>query len=476
MKLKKFEEFTATLFPHEVDYLLSVQQFTSAENVKILKQIAHNINFPEKKQTFDLSLDKRRYSNLKKWIEEKLESVDVDVFLKWMLDLDEKIITDKISREEEQFLIQKIQQVKATDYYFARFYEMVEHYRDYLLIRVRKRYYEPVFRYLNENYLKYIQAVEINKQLNQATKDIVQFKKTSETELLQWQLFLHETLKNPHINGDSRYKALIRLSLLFYRKRDFTQLESVFDFLDEEFKGSTFYSKRILANFYANRSMVLAKTGKQEQAEKYAYLSVKIQNNDYFFYINNLIYILHEHKKYSEALKIACQAIPLLKRTNSFYNQIGFTALYIRSLNHTNQSHAAVSYAQSFFEAYKKEIFDFRWHLFFTAFFEALLLQEKYEIIINYCKRYQLVKRERTEQNLKSQNNIIYWFFLFSAYMTAQISEQKVKSAFRDFINNEQVGFESQERINRLTKDMQTYFPDFIRFFNQSVPKEEFIF
>jgi archaellum biogenesis protein FlaJ (TadC family) len=198
--------------------------------------------------------------------------------------------------------------------------------------------------------------------------------------------------------------------------------------------------------------------------------------NDYLFYINNLLYILHRQKKFAQALEIATEAIPNTKQSNSFYNRIGFTALYIRTLNNTKQAQRAVNYAQSFFEAYKKEIFDYRWHLFFTAFFEALLLQEKYSVILSYCKRYQLVKLEKKDQKLKYQNNILYWFSLFSEYMTAKISEAKIKKAFKELIDNKNTSPENKHKIELLIKEMKSYFPEFIRFINESVPQEEFIF
>ena len=39
-KLSKFTEFANSLFPHEIDYLLSVQQFATDENLKILNLIS----------------------------------------------------------------------------------------------------------------------------------------------------------------------------------------------------------------------------------------------------------------------------------------------------------------------------------------------------------------------------------------------------------------------------------------------------
>ena len=188
-KLKKFDEFAHSLFPHEIEYILSIQQFQNNENIEIIKKIQENLISEKKVYSFDTELDKRRYSNLKKWIEEKLEAIDVDLLLKWILNFDEKILTDIISVDEEQFILQKLKQINPTFFHFIRFYEMIEHYRDYLLIRVRKQYYKPVFEFLSENYLKYTQAVEINKQLNLATRDIIQRSIISENEFTQWETF-----------------------------------------------------------------------------------------------------------------------------------------------------------------------------------------------------------------------------------------------------------------------------------------------
>jgi len=475
-KLKKFDEFAHSLFPHEIEYILSIQQFQNNENIEIIKKIQENLISEKKVYSFDTELDKRRYSNLKKWIEEKLEAIDVDLLLKWILNFDEKILTDIISVDEEQFILQKLKQINPTFFHFIRFYEMIEHYRDYLLIRVRKQYYKPVFEFLSENYLKYTQAVEINKQLNLATRDIIQRSIISENEFTQWENFLFETLSNIQLNGDTRYKALIRLSLYYYKSQNYAKLKDLYVAIDKEFTSSTFYSKRILANYYANRSLVLAKCSEPKEAERFAYLAIKIKNNDYLFYINNLLYILQQQKKYTDALKIATATIPLLKQSIGFYHRIGFTSLYIKTLNNIKQAAKAVSYAQSFFEVYKKEIFEHRWHLFFTSFFEALLLEEKYEIILSYCKRFQLIKLEKKEQNLKFQNNILYWYSLLAQYMTAQITEEKIKKEFQILLESKSISSKNKLSNGILNNELKEYFPDFISLFNKNVPQEAFIF
>ncbi len=72
-KLVTFSEFAMALYPHEVEYLLSVQQLEKPENIKILNLVNYNSKNPLNRLPYDTSIDKRTYSYIKKWIEETLE-------------------------------------------------------------------------------------------------------------------------------------------------------------------------------------------------------------------------------------------------------------------------------------------------------------------------------------------------------------------------------------------------------------------
>ena len=107
-KLQKFTDFTNTLLPHEVKYLLSVQQFHDDDRLNILKRIAHNIEQENNTLNYDTKINKRKYSNLKNWIIERLQSIDVDVQFEWMTEVEKAIMTDSISVEEEKKLLKAI--------------------------------------------------------------------------------------------------------------------------------------------------------------------------------------------------------------------------------------------------------------------------------------------------------------------------------------------------------------------------------
>ncbi len=123
-KLKKFSEFSNTIMPHEVDYLMSMQNFKDADNHNILDVLCHNSKFPNEPKRFNVDIDKRKYSKVMKWVNIKLQSIDVDSFFNMVSRLNNSIITDSISNDDEKNILDEIKNFKS-HYFFTEFYEMV---------------------------------------------------------------------------------------------------------------------------------------------------------------------------------------------------------------------------------------------------------------------------------------------------------------------------------------------------------------
>lgn len=459
-KLETFTEFANSLFPHEIDYLISVNQFLKTENLNILNQINHNSRNPHNILKYNASVDKRSYSYVKNWITDTLRKNDVDIFFEWLVSTEKQILTDAITPDEEELLLRKASVVNCKTYYFIKFYELMQHYRDYLLIRFRTRYYQPVSNFLEMFKNNYLQAIEINHQLNSAALDIIRQHKDVSQESQQWEEFLKSAFFNPQLDGYSRYRAAVRLTVLYYNYREFDKLRSVYDILDQVLKTELLYSKRILANYYNNRAMMHSKLNELTEAEKYSYLSIRQKNSDYLFYLINLCGILLHQNKNADALKIMNQAIPEAKKTSSFYNRIGFVSFYIKTLIANNMNENAVSYGSSFLDAYKKEIFEHRWHLFFTSYFQALLKNEKYQKIINLTKRYKLISREKLYIGKAMYLPIILWYNTISEYIESEIShlrmEEIILKSGNNFIRQEyQTG-----RLKELIKELSHHLPE----------------
>ena len=425
-KLVTFSEFANHLYPHETDYLLSIQKFDKRINKEILDVIHWNSHHPSCPKEFDTAIDKRSYSYIKTWITQALEKVDVDMFYIWLANIEKQVMIDAILPEEEKEILTYIKTITPSHYFFLRFYELVQHFRDYLLIRVRTQFYKPTNDYLQTYEAAYYLSLDINSKLNQSAEEIIRQHETKDADPNHFSAFLQSTFSNKALDGYTRYRAAVRLTFLYYNYREFENLRFVYDELDALFKTDAFYSKRILANYYSNRAMMHSKLNELDLAEKFGYLSIRQKNCDYLFYLANLCGVLLRSKKYSIALKLMNASIPELKNTNSFYNKIGFVSFYTRTLVYNKMAKNAVSYATTFLEAYKKEIFETRWHLFFSAYLQALLSAEKYSRLLAVAKRYNLLTLEKKIIDKTVYMPVLLWYHEVALFMEGKQNKERL--------------------------------------------------
>lgn len=426
-KLNTFSDFANQLYPHEADYLVGVHRFTKELNCQILQTIQFNCHHPDRCRDFDPSVDKRTYSYMKSWITQMLDKADVDKFYEWLIHAEKQVMTDVITPDEEKEILACLKTITPSHYYFLRFYELIEHFRDFLLIRVRNRFYRPTNVYLQKHEAAYLRSIAINKQLNRAAEEIIRQHENLDVDPIIFNDFLQGTFSDVTLDGYTRYRAAVRLTFMFYNYREFEQLRTLYDELDVLFRSDLFYSKRVLANYYSNRAMMHSKLNELEAAERYGYFSIIQKNSDYLFYLANLCGVLLRSRKYDKALRLMNASIPELKNTGSFYNRIGFASFYTRTLVYNKLAKKAVSYATSFLEAYKKDIFETRWHLFFSAYLEALLHAEKYDKLVSVAKRYNLLALEKKHIDKTVYLPILLWLNEVSLYMEGKRSRDKLE-------------------------------------------------
>lgn len=427
MQLKKFTTFANLLYPHELNYIHSIEQFENLETLAILKIIDYNVKNPDQTTPFPKIYDKRRYSNLMKWIRDKLEQADVDVFFEWIIEMEKRINMDLILAADEKKLLKLTQTITPDCFYFIRFYEMLSSYRDYLLIRTRVDYYQSVQKYLETFDAAHRNAIEINRKMNQSAIDIIHHHTTTKGDSIQWESFMLKTFQNQKIDGFTRYKAFVRITYIYYNYRQFDKLQILFNELDKEIQTVKFYSKRILANYYANRAMMHSMLREMDLAEKYAYLSIRQHNSDFLFYLIKLCNILIIKNKNNDALVLMQQHLPDLKTTNSMYTKIGFVSVYLRVLNKCGKYALAESHGDTFLSAHKKEIFTVRWHIFFCPYFMSLLRQEKYKKVIHLEKKYNLSVMEKDYLEKARYVPTLLWYQALAKYMENRMSLQHLK-------------------------------------------------
>ncbi len=463
-KLSTFSDFANSLFPHETDYLVAIQQFNKPENLKILNLVNYNSKNPLNRLPYDTSIDKRAYSYIKNWITESLDNADVDLHYEWLLSIEQSVMTDSITPEQEKMLMKQVHQISPASYNFIRFYQVIQHYRDYLMVRSRIRYYAQVTNFLEKYQNNYVHSQYQNNEMNRAAARIVRQIAADDDEFLLWERLLKIIYYNEGLDGYTRYRAAVRLTILYYTNREFERLLSVYEHLDSQFKTNLFYSKRIMANYYHNRAMMHSKLNELDTAEKYGFLSIRQKKSDYLFYLVSLCGILLRNGRSAKALRLMTESIPEVKNTNSLHSRIGFASLYIKTLTANSQSDKAVSYGTTFFEGYKKEILEYRWHLFFSSFFQALLRDEKYSRVITLARRYKLVVKEKQFVGKAMYLPVIAWYTCLSEYMEGIINKptfiDTISKSGKMLISNNH----KKQNINNLLIDIAHSLPNESKF------------
>ncbi|MGC8866171.1 MAG: tetratricopeptide repeat protein [Bacteroidales bacterium] len=469
-KLRTFSDFSQSLFPHEIDYLLSIQQFQKEENLKILQIIHHNAHHPGQSRPLDPPIDKRTYSYMKNWIQENLRKNDVDVFYDWLTGIERSIMNDDIETGAEKDLLHVMDNMQPTAYYFMKFFRVIQHYRDYLIVRNRVVNYQRVSAFLARYSDHYLRSQTINNKMNEAAEKVI-FKKVRIPEEFQvWEQLFASTYYDETIDGYTRYRALVRLTILYYTHREFDKLKGVYQHLDEQFKTPVFYSRRILANYYANKAMMHSKLGELDEAERFGRLSLMYRNNDYLFYLINLMDVLLKAGKNREALQIMNEAVEEFRQSGNHYYRIGYAAYYIRTLLANGQKNRAVEYAETFLQGYKDEIMEFRWHLFFSAFLDALFRCEKYGRITTLVSRFKLVAREKQLQGTNQYLPVIQLFHTASEYMQGSLSAEAAYRNINQLITGlGQNRFRSKKTLE-LLQTLEKAIPDLIARLKSEVP------
>jgi len=425
-KLKIFNDFAEGILPHEASFLLKENRIRDKEKESILKKVCINAGRFETVECFDEEIDKRKYAYIKKWINTKLDTVDVDAHLEYLSFTEKQIITDTITPKEEQELLSHISTYNNTSFYFQKFYELLKEFQDYLLIRFRYQDCKFTESFLQENKKFYEESIKVKEQLFYATKDLTQEYTSGTLNTMHWEQQLLSYLYSEELDGKNKYNAFIRLVFLYFNYKEYQKAMLVFDYIDDCFSDGKMYSKRVLFNYYANRVILHSNLDDAEKAEYFAHLSVKQENSDKLFYLNNLIAILLKREKNKQALKLLTENYYLFKKSNNNHQKIGFATHYIRTLIRNNRMKIAESFAENFLFNNRQHVFEHRWRHFFSNYLMLLTALEKHGDVVKMVKKYDLLERESEVMNKEDFIPKIHWYYFLAMYMKGSISEEKL--------------------------------------------------
>lgn len=441
-RLNAFIEFAKTILPHEIDYLIGINQLKDKDRLAILEQIKENIQQSPPAEKYDLSIDKRTYSHLKNWIQKQLSKVDVDDFFQWISEIDLKIVTGSIEPEEERRFLKLIREYEAPGFYFTRFFEVLQHYADFLLIRLRYKDHQFVDDRLKAYRMSYLRHKEIQETLREASSEIV-LQYNQPGGLPKWKPWLAEIFADNRVQGYFRYQALVRLHFMDLQAPQNQELLERYAIMGEYFAQGKYYSRRLLVNYYHN-VMLLHRTDRNfSKALHFGYLSTRVANHDLLLHVNNLCEVLVNLDRYEEGLVLLRSVGKEARNTNNFFNRVGYISFYMRCLIGTGSPSAAASFGTSFLAVYKKEIMKYRWFRFFSTYLEALLRAEKFGEAIKVCRKHRLLDLEgKRNKKGESMPRIAISYYL-AQFLAGDLSQH----AFTQHLS--QVGEKAKEKLLR---------------------------
>ena len=467
-KLKVFEQFSNAILPHEAQYLLKIGSFQDEGKKDIFNKLIHNALFPNDIKEFNEDLDKRKYHYIRTWIETKLYQIDVDKIGDWLLDFKRKLFLDLITSEEEKKILEYVKAYKKIGFNFMNVYEIMKEYRSYLLIRLRYGDHEIVNDFLNKYSSAYEKSRKIQEKLYQATIEITENYTGNSDKNIVWEKWLKKVFLTDGVNGSNRYKAFILLAFLYNSNRNTEKLKLIFDEIDHFFSQGEMYCRRLLYNYYSSRVLLHSKQNEIEKAIYYGKLSVRQNNEDTLMYVNNLVSIYLRARAFPEAKILLESYESHYEKSHNHYRRISYISYYLRILFELGLYQKAENIGSYFLKKFTKEIFEFRWHHFFTSYINILLIQEKYNDILALEQKYNIIELEKKRQHKNNFIPNLAWSILLAYYMENKIS----KNQLINFIDESLEGVSADNSVmEKAEKILTKNLPELDRIFKSHFTK-----
>lgn len=451
VKLTRFSDFAQSLLPLEASFLEGHKRFEDAEKKAILDQLVAVAKGEAATDCFDPEVDKRKYSYVKNWCEDLLQSLDVDENLEKLMEWEHLILTDRISLADEKALIKRILRTEPSDFNFIKIYETGRSYRHYLQIRLRYKDYQLIHQFLNKYRTDYEFSRLVNDKLHETTHEIIsdysQKQRANYSDSFPW---LRSLFYNENLDGYNRLLAWIRMVFIAHNKRAYDMLGGMFEYFEQLVKEGKLYSRRIVTNFYSQYLLYYASIHNFNRAADCGYLSIKEVNNDYLYYINNLAAVLLRAGRAAEALSILKTSSALAKNALNQHNRIGHAAYTIFALIDTDKAKQAENHAFVFVTAFKKEIFEHRWHLFFNAYFKAMLVNANYRGLIRAWSVYKLADKDAAYAESANYSPSLRWMYQLALYKMGELNFSALQQQLNHLAGLEQSARPSLHRADLL--------------------------
>ncbi|MFZ1750662.1 MAG: hypothetical protein WAU01_10735 [Saprospiraceae bacterium] len=434
-KLSKFTDFAQCVLPLEADFLYHFQKFEDDEKKSILQSIVDLAKSRNTEGNFDQTIDKRKYSYVKRWCEQLLIHLDVDKNMEKLLNWEMLIMTDSIALRDERDLLKLIQNTDPSDFNFIKIYDISRTYRHYLQIRLRYKDYQLVNQFQTEFRTDYEFSKLVNDKLHETTNDIIsdysRKKSVNYTDSFPW---LSSLFYNEKLDGYNRILAWIRMVFIAHNMKKYDLLRDMFVYFEKQVSDGKFYSRRIVTNFYSQYLLYYSAHQDFEKAAYYGYLSIKEKNNDYLYYVNNLAAVLLRGGRSDDALHILRESASVAKTSVNYHNKIGHAAFILFSLIDSGNAKQAENHGFVFLTAFKKEIFEHRWHLFFNAYIKAMLINGNYSEVVKVYSTFRLADKDDIYKKSANYSPTIPWMFHLASFKHGDITFAQLKTLLQSLV------------------------------------------
>jgi hypothetical protein len=454
-KLSLYTEFAYTLLPQEGQLILNQFHFKDPQNIDILKKTALCATRSEQFTGFDASVDKRKYAYLKSWISKKLLMMDVDAQYDWIAETERQVMHDNIEPEREKQLNDLLQRSQSSDYFFLKLYELAIYYHHFAQVRMKEQASETVNSFIQKNAEAYSLSRESLNKMTELTQEITDYYLGKSKLRVEGEAMLSDIFHHEHLPGMIRYYALVRLTFLYYIQNRLEQVLPYYEQMDKMFLFGSFYSKRILSNYYSNLLIINSKLGRLEEAERFGRFSILYRNNDFLHYINNLAAVQLRQQKPIDALETLRLGVKDARSTDNFHNKQSFTALFVRALSETGQLKAAEKYGEAFIESHRKDMLKARWHIFFTSYFQTLWSLERYKRMITLTKSFDLVELEEQQKEDSRYTPLLSIYYYLAMYQEGKISSEELSTQLQQIDKELKSHPERQISLEKLQKQIK---------------------
>ncbi len=393
-RLKKFTDYADGLFPSEIAYIKAHNAYEDQKLIDILDIASDRVAMEKEQRDFDTEIDPRKYSKLIKSIDKKLEEIDVDKYFEWISRVDHMITIDSIPAEEQARILKEMQLFEPGWFHMESFYGLLQNYEGYLLRRFRESDYDLVKAFNRKHFATFSAQRKMDSRVAEITEQIVFRDGRVASKELHWLL---QVFRDQEISKKIRYHALLAFMMYYINRKETDALIEPMQELEGAIFNGEFYSRRILANFYANKLIVLRWQRSYEAAAYCGLQSIKYKTEDYLYYLNNYVSVLFHLSRTDEALTKMQEMFVDYKSSRDLGRKIVFITNYCRCLNLENRYAKSASLARSFLDEQGKRILKRGWHYFFRTYFFALLKCDETERIVRLSRKYKLTDREVKE-------------------------------------------------------------------------------